>query len=164
MSGPFGILPAMGDVTDLSAVRASLQENNRALFLKYLREEFPAEHLVPGNQDVVFARPASRAVVRDCFAAYGAAVSLEEPPKVLLEAWIYLSMEPGNWASYWLDHPNTYDLLTRHFSPHEHAYIRAISTGDRHAAARLWTATRWANELNRQMNRWRAQSDRMARD
>lgn len=162
MSRPFGILPAMGDVTDLSAVRASLKVNNRARFLKYLREEFPAEHLVPGNHDVVFASAASRTVVRDCFAAYGAPVSLEEPPKVLLEAWIYLSTEPGNWAAYWLDHPDTYDLLTRHFSPHEHSYIKAISTGDRHTAARLWPATRWAGELDRQIDRWRTQSDRRA--
>lgn len=146
----------MGDVTDLSAVRASLKENNRALFLKYLREELPAEHLVPGNHDVVFACQASKTVVRDCLASYGAAVSLDEPPKVLLEAWIYLTTEPGNWAVYWLDHPNTYELLTRHFLPHEHAYIKAISTGDRHAAARLWPATRWADELHRKMNVWRA--------
>ncbi len=145
----------MGDVTDLSAVRASLKENNRALFLKYLREEFPAAHLVPGNDDVVFACPASRALVRDCFAAFGAAISLDEPPKVLLEAWIYLSMEPGNWAGYWLNHAATYEMLTKHFLPHEHAYIKAISTGDRHAAARLWPATRWAADLNRQMIVWR---------
>jgi hypothetical protein len=144
----------------LSTARASQKERNRALFIRYLRDELPSEHLVPQEGAVVFACAASADLVRDYFAAYGAAIGLDEPPRVLFEAWIYLSAEPGNWAAYRLHHPSTYDLLTRYFTAGEHAYIAAIAGGDRHAAARLWPTTRWARELSRKLALWRAEASR----